>query len=148
MFPNRFTYEAWIRPTTLANYHTVFDVAANNRWLGLAFDKLEFYDGVNHVYDTPVTGNAWHAIAAAYDGTKMHVYLDGTEVPTAPTVVLTTVTSPLRIGFSALGEHFLGSIDEARMHSAALSADVIGTSYANQSMPDQFITVEQIERCP
>ncbi len=147
VFPNRFTYEAWIRPATLASYHTVFDVAANNRWLGLANDKLEFYDGADHVYDTPLTGNAWHAIAAAYDGTKVRVYLDGTEVPTAATLTLASVTSPLRIGFSALGEHFLGSIDEARLHSAALSADAIGTRYENQSMPDRFIKVEPIERC-
>lgn len=147
VFPNRFTYEAWIRPTTLAGYHTVFDVAGNTRWLGLAADKLEFYDGGDHVFDPPITGNAWHAIAAAYDGLKVHAYLDGTEIPTAPALTLATVTSPLQIGFSKLGEHFLGSIDEARIHGAALSADAIGTSYANISSPDRFITVGSIEHC-
>ncbi len=147
VFPTRFTYEAWIRPTTLANYRTVFDVAANNRWLGLASDKVEFYTGTDYVFDSPIIGNAWHAVAAAYDGTRMRVYLDGAEIPTAPSITLAAVTSPLQIGFSALGEHFLGTIDEARIHSAALSADAIGTSYANQSAPDQFVKVETIERC-
>lgn len=147
VFPNRFTYEAWIRPTTLANYRTVFDVAANTRWLGLASDKLEFYDGQNYVYDPPLVGNAWHAIAATYDGAKVHAYLDGTEITTAPMVALAAVTSPLNIGFSKNGEYFLGTIDEARIHSTAVSADAIGTSYENQAMPGRFINVESIERC-
>lgn len=147
VMPNRFTFEAWIRPTTLANFHTVFDVAANNRWLGLASNKLEFYDGGNHVYDTPVTSNVWHAIAETYDGTTVRMYLDGAEIPTAAMANLAAVTSPLQIGFSKIGEFFQGAIDEARLHSTALSAETIGTAYANQSMPDQFVKVETIERC-
>ena len=147
VFPNRFTYEAWIRPTTLASYRTVFDLAANNRWLGLANDKLEFYDGQNHVYAPSLTGNMWHAIAATYNGTEVHAYLDGNEIAAVPTVTLGAVTSPLQIGFSSRGEYFQGTIDEARFHSAPFSADAIGTSYENQSAPDQFVKVESIERC-
>jgi hypothetical protein len=147
VFPNRFTYEAWIRPTTLMNYHAVFDVAANNRWFGLAGNKLDFWNGSDHVFEAPITGNTWHAIAAAYDGITLRVYLDGTELPGPQAMSLPAGTSPLQIGFSKTGELFLGSIDEARMHGAPLSADVIGTSYANQAMPDQFVRIDPLERC-
>lgn len=147
VFPNRFTYEAWVRPTTLMGYRTVFDLASNTRWFGLAANKLEFYTGTEHAYQPPITGNAWHAIAVTYDGSMLRGYIDGDEVPMPRTVTLAAVTSPLQIGFSNLGEFFLGSIDEARIHGTPLSADVLGTSYANLAMPDQFIKVAPLEHC-
>ncbi len=145
--PAMFTYEAWIRPTQLTGYHTVIDLMSNNRWLGLNNDSLELYTGTGRVFPAAITANAWHHIAATYNGSRLRIYYDGALLGNPAPVTLGDSTSTLVVGYSALGERFPGTIDELRIQPMARSADEIATDYANQSAPELFVVPGPIEHC-
>jgi hypothetical protein len=78
----------------------------------------------------PSTG-VWHQITATYDGATMKIYVDGVVVAQqAASGNISTTTNSLYIGSKGiggtLGNHFLGSIDDVRIYSVALSAEYVG----------------------
>jgi biopolymer transport protein ExbB len=145
--PSMFTYEAWIRPTQLSGYRTVIDFMSNNRWLGLNNDSVEFYTGTERIYPAAVTANAWHHVAATYNGSQLRIYYDGALLGVPASVTLGAVTSTLLVGYSNLGERFPGSIDELRIQPMARSADAIATDFSNQSAPELFVVPGSLEHC-
>ena len=145
--PSMFTFEAWIRPSQLSGYRTVIDFMSGNRWLGLNSDSLAFYTGIERIYPAAITANAWHHIAATYNGSQLRIYYDGAPLGTPASVILGAVTSTLLIGYSGIGERFIGRIDEVRIQPMARSADAIATDYANQSAPELFVIPGPIEHC-
>ena len=148
--PAQFTVEAWIRPAAITGYHTIVDTQANRRWFGIYRSGpnvgVEYYDGGNHVQLTPITLNAWHHVAAAYNNTSLRLYFDGQLLGTT-TINLAAQMSPLQIGFSVLGEYFNGAIDELRIRTAGRSQIDIATMYANQRSPDTFVKPGSLESC-
>jgi hypothetical protein len=107
---------------------------------------VEYYDGASRRANTPITLNVWHHVAASYNNTTMRLYFDG-ELLAAMTLNLPAQMSMLQIGYSVLGEHFNGAIDELRVRTAGRSAIDIATSYANQNEPDRFVKPGSLERC-
>ena len=72
-----------------------------------------------------------------YDGTALRLYVNGVLVGTdSASGSIQTSTSPLWIGGNQpYGEHFAGTIDEARVYNRALSVTEIQTVMANPLVP-------------
>jgi hypothetical protein len=83
-----------------------------------AFDELFFY-GENADYNTGYvfTDNAWHHLAATYDGTTVRTYVDGVETPiSAQNIALNTTDGLLYMGAKQnTTAFFTGSIDEVKV---------------------------------
>jgi len=86
--------------------------------------------------------NRWSHLALTYDGSKLRLYLDGTEVSNRmATGTIRMTTDPLWIGGNnPYGEYFPGVIDEVRVYDRALSRAEVR---ADMSRP---IPSEGIER--
>ena len=149
--PAQFTVEAWIRPTAITSYHTIVDNNLNRRWFGIftAGPNLgvDYWDGADHPANVAITLNVWHHVVASYLGNQLRLYLDGTQVGNTLTVSLPAQMSPLQIGFSNLGERFIGAIDELRVRTSGLTDEQVLTSYSAQSAPDQFVVPGALETC-
>jgi hypothetical protein len=98
---------------------------------------------INRLYSkTRLDDRQWHFICGVFDGSAMHIYIDGIldgEVP---------VTSPCRVNnFKVMignnGEipnrFFAGSIDEVRILHTAMSADWVTLCYMNQKGVDKLL---------
>ena len=76
-----FTYEAWIRATSVTGWRCVMTNNNYNRWLGLGSGTIDFWDNTNDNYfGTALSINTWNYIVATYDGTIVSVYLNGTSL--------------------------------------------------------------------
>jgi hypothetical protein len=131
---SRLTLEAWIRPTSIADWSSV--ILKERGTGGLAY-SLYAADGANrppsaYIYrsrDVAAVGtaalppNAWSHLAATYDGANVRLYVNGAlAATTAITGNIAATTNPLRIGGNAVwGEFFSGLIDEVRVYNRALS---------------------------
>jgi len=73
--------------------------------------------------------NQWTHIAATYDGTTQHLYVNGTHVAQRlQTGPIQVSNGPLRLGGNSVwGEFFKGQIDEIRIYNRALTAAEITT---------------------
>lgn len=99
----------------------------------------------------PATVSTWHLIAGTYDGTRMRLFKDGTEVRS------TTKTGNVRQNSwdVLIGNHpgntdptdraMDGQIDEVRISSSARSSNWLTAEYNNQSDPSNFYTVGSVE---
>jgi len=91
-------------------------------------------------HTTTVTGDAWHHIAAVYDGTAntIQLYVDGVAGPTASTSALTASqfanTDDLLIGEDNVNNNpnYKGMLDDIRIWSDARTADEIQAHYKHQ----------------
>ena len=111
------------------NYFLGIDASTGN----LVADFEEGQSGSNPSLNHPITGtkaitadSKWHHVAATYDGTTWHLYLDGGdagslsvgEPANAATNALTSIGSALTTAGAAAG-FFAGSIDEVRIWNNA-----------------------------
>src|SRR6188472_1929439 len=80
----------------------------------------------------------WSHLAMTYDGTQLRMFVNGTQVSSAPlTGPISPTTSPLWIGGnSPYGEYFSGRIDEVRVYRSALTQAEIQTDMANAVTPN------------
>jgi VCBS repeat-containing protein len=89
---------------------------------------------INAITMYPIDGTTWMHVAATYDGTTMHLYINGVEeaqktLPTGTTIGLNDV--PLSIGAqSTPSRYFKGWMDEARVYHRVLSPEEI-EAFAN-----------------
>lgn len=106
--------------------------------------------------NTPPTANVWHHLVYTYDkaANKSYLYEDGTLVggpttdssnpPFAGTVDMVAFGDYINnnIGGSGLhtvgGQSYTGTMDEAHIIGATLSADWVKAEYVNQKDPDAF----------
>ncbi|MDA0180877.1 Ig-like domain-containing protein [Solirubrobacter phytolaccae] len=132
------TLEAWVRPTRVDDWRTVL---LKERTNGLAY---ALYAGASS--NRPSTEGAgvesrgpsalpldtWSHLAASYDGAKLRLFVNGTQVASKnSTSGLTTSSGALRIGGNAVwGEYFKGRIDEVRVYNRALTATEIAADLA------------------
>jgi hypothetical protein len=156
------TLHGWVRPTTFAP--AVAPIVCKARTFGseshdyfLRIGDHETYFGMygeslTSIYDDAglALGEWHHLVAVLDDGTGM-IWINGELRRSEP------VTTPIRaserpIHVGSWGEYatfdgmetrtFDGVIDEVRISLQARSADYIRTTYANQSSPETFCTVE------
>jgi hypothetical protein len=130
------TLEAWVRPSSdgVAEWRTV--VLKERGQEGLTYALYSNSDGnrprgsarigsVREVRGTTrVPPNAWTHLAVTYDGSALHLYVNGTLVNTrARSGEIATSNGVLRIGGTAIREQFFsGRIDEVRIYNRALTA--------------------------
>lgn len=75
-----------------------------------------------------LTPNVWTHLALTYDGSRLRLYVNGTEVSSvARSGAILTSTSAVTIGGDPYGQHFTGMIDEVRIYSVARTAAEIQT---------------------
>jgi hypothetical protein len=134
------TLEAWVRPTTINGWETVllkeagtelaYALYADNNgndsggprrpgaWIrqgGTSYSTLA---------TSQLTVNQWTHLAATYDGSALHIYVDGTLASSlSRTGSINVTTGALRIGGNNVwSEWFNGLIDEVRVYNRPLSA--------------------------
>jgi hypothetical protein len=135
------TLEAWVNPTSLSSWRSVL---LKERTGALSYAL--YATDPNHSPSAPAgfinTGsdrdswgtaalplNSWTHLAAAYDGSNLRMYVNGTLVRTqAVTGNIVETSGALRIGGNSVwGEYFSGLIDEVRVYNTALTAAQIQT---------------------
>ena len=129
------TLEAWVYPTSVSGWRTVFMKELNAMYYLYAAASTGPGAGVNIGGYRETFGssnlplNAWSHLAATYDGTTLRMFVNGTQVSSlALSGAVPASTQPLRIGGNAQwGEFFQGRIDEIRIYSRALSPTEIQT---------------------
>jgi hypothetical protein len=132
------TLEAWVRPSVASDWRTavmkektgglVYGMYASgfsNHPSGHVNPGTENYA----VGPTTLPTGTWSHLATTWDGTTIRLYVNGTEVASAPqTGTLPASTGALSIGGNSIwGEYFNGTIDEVRVYRRALTAGEINT---------------------
>jgi YD repeat-containing protein len=136
---NAMTLEAWIRPTANTGWRTAI---LKERPGNLSYALYAAGPGVPSSYfvnsgnsDQSVNSasvlpvNTWSHLAATYSGSTIRLYVNGSEVATAPAAgPIVSSASPLRLGGNLIwGEYFAGQLDDVRIYNRALSASEIAT---------------------
>jgi prepilin-type N-terminal cleavage/methylation domain-containing protein len=138
---NNFTITAWFKTTSAGDQKIVS--------LG-PLAQLQIFSGFLRVCINPCTvgttridDNKWHLATVVGDPTSIRAYLDGSsrvEIIEAASGVVTNGT--LRLGRMDVGGGFIfnGALDDIRVYSRALTADVIKNIYAEKSRKHIFAT--------
>jgi hypothetical protein len=73
---------------------------------------------------SPLPINTWTHLAVTYDGANLRLYVNGSQVASAPrTGTMTVTANPLQIGSDPFyGQYFTGRIDEVRIYNTARTA--------------------------
>jgi hypothetical protein len=126
------TLEAWVYATKNSGVQDVVSKSSQSTNTGYIFPRTD--DGWAHtVLYLNVSGgwhtlsavypslNAWHHLAATYDGATMKVYVDGVLTASqAQTGTIATNSNALVLGNQAgYGEYFGGTLDEVRVWNVA-----------------------------
>ena len=133
---NRFTLEAWVRPTATTGWRTLllkeapsdlaYGVYANDGssrpsvWLRPSGTS----GGSSSLAGTTrVAANTWTHLTATYDAALLRLYINGALTTSRSlTISAQTTPSPLRIGGNLVwGEYFRGQIDDVRIYNRPLS---------------------------
>lgn len=134
------TISAWINPVNWtntdgsnANRRILQKGAADNQFRLLAEGgRLVFHlANVGRLEGPLPSAGTWHHVAAAYDGTKMSMIVDGVELASrAVTGKVNSTTDLLYLGakhknVTVTGDYFLGKMDDLRIYNYALSVSEI-----------------------
>ena len=151
-----FTVEAWVKASGSGIYSIVDrdSNGANRPWqFRVNAGKLEFLRITNAAGTisvitvasaaTNVTNNAWHHVAATYDGTTLRLYIDGAADGSAALTggIQSTSAIPMAIGANSSGglganQRWPSKMDEVAYYSTALSAARVAAHYAaGSSLP-------------
>ena len=111
--PGDFTYEMWIRPSSVTGTHyLVYIVASINYALYLSGDKLALSFGSAKVGATSISADAWHHIALTRQAGVVKMWLNGTQEST--NLNNTDNISPNSTTISHSSSSFAGYIDDVR----------------------------------
>jgi glucose/arabinose dehydrogenase len=127
------TLEAWVNPAISRDAWTdiiykgtdVYYLEASSPdglpAMGGTFTSAPLY------YPSPLPPNTWSHLAATYDGSRMRLYLNGSEVSSRnESRPIRTSNQPLTIGGDFdYGQYFDGMIDEVRIYNRALNVTEI-----------------------
>jgi hypothetical protein len=134
-----FSIEAWIKPSKLPAAGQFASVLTKAESYAIQFNgpRLEFTImqlGVRQRLQAPanavVAGQTYH-VAATFDGTTRRLYLNGTEVASAPLAgnPSSSVSNVYVGSWNGSREFFAGTVDEAAVYSTALSAARVTAHY-------------------
>jgi hypothetical protein len=131
-FTTGMTIEAWVRPSTLADYRTVVMKNSTNSlvyalmaadWASRPMAYISTTGNEDVSGPTPLGLNVWTHVALTFDGATLRLYVGG--VPVAALAVSGSIavsSGPLTIGGNTLDfGHFSGLIDDIRIYNRALS---------------------------
>src|SRR5262245_18061583 len=122
------TLEAWVRPTSVANWRTViikelgggeaYTLYASDGSVPAAYANVGGDQGITGSSPLPI--NTWTHIAATYNNANLRIYVNGVQVGSRALAGPIVVTGgPLRMGGNSVfgGEYFVGMIDEVRIYN-------------------------------
>lgn len=145
------TLEAWVRTrdqvntmAVIARYDPSLDPLSNAYFLYIQEGRVVFQVYAGETFPLPLTSrmvvadDAWHHLAAVWDGQEMSIYIDGVlnvKQNFNPEGSIHAVKQPLYIGrsqaASASQNFFSGEIDEVRIWNIARSAkEIVAAMYA------------------
>jgi hypothetical protein len=141
------TLEAWAYATKNSGIQNVINKSSNSSNSGYIFPRTD--DGwASVVFYLHVGGwqtlsaaypslNAWHHLAATYDGATMKLYIDGALAASrAQTGTITINANPLTLGNqTGFAEYFGGSADEFRVWNIARTQTQIQNSMNSELDP-------------
>lgn len=146
ILPNAFTYSVWLNwsgtnstgqwPEIMGanNTHVYFGIRTSNYGGTIYFEygKPPF-DGASGNWaglaSYAIPANTWHLYTVTYDGSTLTAYVDGAFRQQATSVQLDPTFGGMT--FTTSGSGWVGSIDDARVYSRALSATEVQTLYNN-----------------
>lgn len=129
-----YTLSAWLSPESTNRWQTVLMKEAPPNAFGYALYATSDTPAPSAWADlTSVYGpgalprSAWSHVTVTVGGGVQRLYVDGTQVASAPAPPASATNDPLRIGGNALwsSEFFRGLIDEVRVYDRTLTADQV-----------------------
>ncbi len=127
-----FTVEAWIDPASTHEFENIIE-KENSGEPGYSYLLTDHHDQLGaYLQEEPayslfspheeIEPHTWNHVALTYDGSRVHLYLDGQQVSSEPAPSFVSTDGALRIGGGeALGGNtFDGKIDEVRIYSRSL----------------------------
>ena len=140
--PSVLTLAAWVQHGASGTFRSILDKrdqATDGYDLYLTDTSRAFLRVNQHTLagNTVVADGAWHHVVGIFDGTSLHLYVDGV-LDASKTIGATTLdtTAPLRLGehFSSNNFRLAGTLDEVRIYDRALDAAAV-QSLASQGDP-------------
>jgi len=125
------TVEMWVlNKSPMANWasdNTVFEYGgrSDHQAFGVDFDvfpKLELYVipiGQSLFFDSGAAQDQWFHLAATYDGSMTHAFVNGIEKGMLNVGAIATTASSLYVGSGVMRNYLNGSIDEVRVWGVA-----------------------------
>lgn len=139
------TLESWVYATSNSSTQNVISKSTNAVNTGYIFPRTDngwstcaFYLHIAGGWRTLTTAypslNAWHHLAATYDGTTMKIYIDGIlSASQAQSGAITTNSNDLVLGNQpGYAEYFGGSADDIRVWNVARTQAEIQASMARE----------------
>lgn len=130
--------EAWVYPTATTGVGAIVGNHSGSTQFQLRRNaaNYDFFLGFGAFGVTSAataTVNTWQHVAGVFDGSNIHIYVNGQLSGTTPvTYTLPASASPVEIGDDGFAEYFAGNIDEVRVWSTARTQSEI---QANMSCP-------------
>ncbi|MEQ8777003.1 MAG: LamG-like jellyroll fold domain-containing protein [Marinoscillum sp.] len=139
-----FTLEAWVKTEQAAGAHIRiimkpvagnqnYSLAINNGYAHVRFDGS---GGVQAEGTTLINDGKWHHLAGVFDNANdlISIYVDGVlEQQNATAQNPVTGSSPLYLGWSGVGQHYEGEMDQVRIwNTVRTQAELI--NHMNQSL--------------
>ncbi|MCP4259470.1 MAG: hypothetical protein GY774_18475 [Planctomycetes bacterium] len=130
-----FTVAGWAKDTGGAGWRVVYS-AGVEIWLGVDSGASTIYLHCGGNANGAVTAagtwirNTWHHIAATWDGTSIHIYLDGIDMPitidgTPQDPAAEAAVIGAWSGNPGVEENWTGALDDIRVYAMALTAEEI-----------------------
>lgn len=146
---NAITLEAWVYATKNTGVQNVICKSSGTANTGYIFPRtndgwanavIYLYAGGNWrvVSASYPSLNAWHHLAATYDGATIKMYIDGVQVTSVPqTGTIAVNTNPLTLGTQPASgsEYFGGTADEFRVWNVARTQAEIQASMNSELDP-------------
>ena len=151
------TFAAWVKPTGFDKYNEIFRKEDGNQRVLFSFQEsgkiLSLGLNINGYVecDAPINpsdllSGQWHHCAGTFDGKVMRVYLDGKQIASQNRVgnIKAGGQAPGCIGSANGGECFLGTMDDLRIYSEALTQREIEQLYASgQGAVKEFLAKQE-----
>ncbi|MFA6039099.1 MAG: LamG-like jellyroll fold domain-containing protein [Candidatus Peribacteraceae bacterium] len=133
---NAMTISAWVYWSSSG----VREMILKNNNANTGYGQYELYQNNTYVSfrlmgasstlttSTPLSLNAWHHVAAVWDGTRMKIFLDGVPDNNSVSYSGTPVSTTGRLTFGAYANGlypFSGMFDEIRIYNRAISANEV-----------------------
>ena len=137
-FPNKYSFEAWVKPTRQQSVKIV----QKGDWDGCGLGQDLYHGFLASVYmgnfNTSVISwgggqpalNTWYHLAGVYDGTTLYLYVNGVLRNSTPVISpLVNNARTISIGSDNGGQKFFqGLIDEVSIWNTALTAQQVNSS--------------------
>jgi hypothetical protein len=126
-----FTFSAWIYPSDLTNGKII---SGSDYELTVAGGGIKFQSAsIGTVSYNALEQDSWTHVTVTYDGSTLHLYLNGTEVKTLSTTGSLPAVASITLGKDNQTAccYFSGKIDELRLWSKYLSLDEVRTGMSD-----------------